>query len=122
MTADLTLPLVKLLAQARNDARDRRDFAQADRIRADLAALGVRLTDRAGVTEVELPPAGPRADELAEARETIALLRWMLRDANATKDRVVKDACTTLTALYAADPAAARSLSFLARNERARAS
>jgi len=41
---------IERLIAARHDARRRRDFAEADRIRDDLAARGVLLEDSAGTT------------------------------------------------------------------------
>src|SRR5690606_30258265 len=39
---------IEALIEARRDAKGRRDFAEADRIRADLLAAGVELEDRPG--------------------------------------------------------------------------
>jgi len=44
------IELVELLVKLRQEARDRKDFAQADRIRNELARIGVRLEDRPGGT------------------------------------------------------------------------
>ena len=41
---------IERLIAARHEARRRRDFAEADRIRDDLAARGVLLEDSAGTT------------------------------------------------------------------------
>jgi cysteinyl-tRNA synthetase len=41
---------IEALIEKRQAARRRRDFAEADRIRDDLAARGVLLEDAAGVT------------------------------------------------------------------------
>lgn len=43
--SDLTAELVQLLIDLRHEARQRREFAQADRIRDALASLGIRLED-----------------------------------------------------------------------------
>jgi len=44
------IELVELLVKLRQEARDRKDFTQADRIRNELARIGVRLEDRPGGT------------------------------------------------------------------------
>jgi cysteinyl-tRNA synthetase len=49
--AALTARLIELLLQVREEARRRRDFAQADRIRDELGASGIVVEDM---------PAGPR--------------------------------------------------------------
>ena len=41
---------IEALIAARNDARRNRDFATADRVRDELAAMGVRIEDGAGGT------------------------------------------------------------------------
>ena len=42
--------MLEALIAARNDARRNRDFATADRVRDELAAMGVRIEDGAGGT------------------------------------------------------------------------
>jgi cysteinyl-tRNA synthetase len=43
--------LVQLLIQIRHDARQKKDFATADRVRDELAGIGIVLEDRKGQTE-----------------------------------------------------------------------
>jgi cysteinyl-tRNA synthetase len=49
--ADATNGLMQLLIQLRQTARKNKDFAMGDTIRDRLAAVGIALEDRAGVTE-----------------------------------------------------------------------
>jgi len=51
---ELTARLLDLLVEIRADARKRRDFATADKIRDSLAEIGVTLEDRPGGTEWSL--------------------------------------------------------------------
>jgi cysteinyl-tRNA synthetase len=46
------LAQITALIGARQAARERRDFAEADRLKAELAALGVTLEDRKGAETV----------------------------------------------------------------------
>jgi cysteinyl-tRNA synthetase len=47
----LVAPLMNLLIELRGDARTKKDFATADKIRKTLGALGIALEDRMGGTE-----------------------------------------------------------------------
>ena len=48
---DLAGKLMKLLIDLRDEARKKKDFATADRIRNTLTEIGVTLEDRPGGTE-----------------------------------------------------------------------
>ena len=59
---------IERLIDARHAARRRRDFAEADRIRDDLAARGVLLEDRAGGDTLETEVGSRRAISDVQAR------------------------------------------------------
>jgi cysteinyl-tRNA synthetase len=50
-TDELANKLMKLLIDLRNEARKKKDFATADRIRDTLGEIGIALEDRPGGTE-----------------------------------------------------------------------
>lgn len=53
-------PAVEVAIQARARARQRGDYAEADRIRDELAAVGIQLQDAGGTTRWKrAPPSGP---------------------------------------------------------------